>query len=274
VAGLLGLAGRTLRQRDFVALRSLEQGDRSDLESMLLSADRFCRPEAPIPVARTARVDLLDRLGLFGIRLAVALIRLGAADAGALAAELVRRSGLAELQRLLAVHFTRRSGVLKAATALRAVERLLAETPVPDTEGLRAGVERIRVASTELPELDLLMRLRAPEAPLRAGWRREAERLLGAEGAAPTDRLGLAPVAAVGEVRAAAAEALTRWRTRAADPLATRATVDACELLARACEEILGRLDGFLSVEVLAEPRPGRPAEQGEQGQPDETALR
>ena len=114
-------------------------------------------------------MDLLDRLGLFGIRLGVALIRLGAADAGALAAELVRRSGLAELHRLLDVHFTRRSGALKSATALRGVERLLAEMPIPGAEPLRAGVGTIQVASPELPELDLDALDAGPQA-LRARW--------------------------------------------------------------------------------------------------------
>jgi len=272
VAGLIGLAGRTLRERDFLALRSLEQAEPSDLETMLLSADRFGRPDAPIPVARTARVELLERLGLFGIRLGVALIRLGAVDAATLAGELVRRSGLAELQRLLDVHFTRRSGTLKAATALRVVERLLREVPVAATERLEATVERIRVGSPDLPELDLLMRMRAPEAPLPAAWRREAERLLGAEGLPVPDRLGLPADAADDELRAAALEALTSWRARAADPLTTRAAVDACDLLARTCEAILGRLDGLAS--LPAEPGPGRSGEQGDQGHHEEAALR
>ena len=43
VAGLLGLAGRLLRHRDFTALRSLASAPRSDVEDILLTADRFLR---------------------------------------------------------------------------------------------------------------------------------------------------------------------------------------------------------------------------------------
>ncbi|WP_324275205.1 GTPase [Blastococcus brunescens] len=169
VAGLVGLAGRMLRHRDFVALRSLATADRADLDAMLLTADRFCRVEAPVPVSRDLRVTLLERLGLFGIRLAVALIRTGVSDTGALSDQLFRRSGLAELHRLLAVHFTRRSAALRAATAVRLVERLLRQRPLPAAADLMVQVERIQVGSQELVELDLLARSRAMHGPFP--WR-------------------------------------------------------------------------------------------------------
>ena len=271
VAGLLGLAGRTLRHRDFVALRSLAQAPPTDLQPQAADGGPLLPPRCPRPGRAAARRRSLDGWGLGG----AALERpdpAGCRRRPALAAELVRPSGLAELQRLLDVRLHRRSGALKAATALRGVERLLAELPVPGTEPLRADVERIQVASTELPELGLLMRLRGPGHPcVRLAPRGGAA--VGAEGVAATDRLGLPAEAPDEELRAPAMEALTRWRDRAADPLTSRAAVDACDLLTRTCEEILCRLDGLLSVGVLAEPGPGRSAEEGEQRQHDETAL-
>lgn len=244
VAGLLGLAGRTLRHADFVALRSLAQGDRADVEGMLLTADRFSRPDTPVPVSHTVRLSLLDRLGLFGIRLSVALIRAGIGDAQALADELVRRSGLEELQRLIAVHFTRRGGQLKAAAALRTVEAVLREMPVPGSGRLWQEVERLRLASHELVELELLARLRAPDGPLPATLRAEGERLLGADGPDAATRLGLPAGASDDEMRAAVLDAIERWRREGEHPLAGRATRDAIDVVAQSCEAMLAALDG------------------------------
>ncbi|MDK3255092.1 dynamin family protein [Blastococcus capsensis] len=256
VAGLVGLAGRMLRHREFVALRSLAAAERADLEAMLLSADRFCRDDAPVPVSRELRVTLLERLGIFGIRLAVALIRTGVSDAGELGDQLVRRSGLAELQRLLTVHFLRRSAALRAATAVRLVERLLRERPVADAVPLWARVERLQIGTQELVELELLARSRAVDGPIPPEFRAEAERLLGAEGPDPADRLGLAADAPPEELRAAALTALDRWRARALDPLAGRPTVDACADLARSCEAVVATLDAAGSGAPAAQPAP------------------
>ena len=244
VAGLLGLAGRTLRQREFAALRALAGAGDAELEATLLSADRFCRPDAPVPVGPELRVALLERLGLFGIRLALALLRTGVPDAPALADELVRRSGLAELERLLAARFTRRGDVLPAAAALRLVERLLRSRPGPGAEQLWSDLERIRVASVDLAELDLLARLRTADPPVPADRREEAERLLGAEGTSPAERLGLPAQAPPAELGAAAAEAVRRWRGWAGHPAATRPAVSAAETVARSCEALLAGLAG------------------------------
>jgi hypothetical protein len=243
VAGLLGLAGRLLRHRDFVALRNLALAPRAEVEDMLLTADRFCRAEAPVPLSAAMRTALLDELGMFGIRLSIALLRGDVAGPDALADELVRRSGLAELERLVDVHFRRRSDVLRAAAALRAVEQLLRAHPVAGDTRLWAHLERVRVTSHDEAELDLLARLRAADGPLPRGLQTEAARLLGADGVGAEDRLGLPAAAGEEELRTAALAAVRTWRQRAGDPLARRAAVDACETLARTAEGILAGLD-------------------------------
>ncbi|HZH21319.1 MAG TPA: dynamin family protein [Geodermatophilus sp.] len=264
VAGLLALAGRTLRHGDYVALRALADADQSQVSRVLLTADRFTRPDAPVPLSAEVRAALLDRLGLFGVRLSIALVRTGVPDAGALAEELLQRSGLAELQRLLRVHFTDRGAQLRAGTALRLLESVLAEHPVAGDGELRAGLERLRLATPDLAELDLLARSRAAGSPLPADLRAEGERLLGAEGTGPTVRLGLPDGTPDGELRTAALEALARWRDAADDPLAAREAADAAEVVVRACEALLAGLDGSAPVVVGG---PGPAAEQRDEGE-------
>jgi hypothetical protein len=269
VAGLVAFGGRTLRHADFVALATLAHADRADVEGMLLTADRFTRPDVPVALSPDVRASLLERLGLFGVRLAVALVRTGVDTAPALADELVGRSGLAELQRLLAVQFTERSAQLKAGAALRLLEHLLREQPVDGDEELWRGVERVRCGSGDLAELDLLGRSRAPGGPFPADVRAEAERLLGADGTGPAARLGLPEDTPVDQLAAAAAAAVARWRARSADPLATRAAVDAAEVVVRCCEEVAA----VLGSAAPGGPGPGGAGQQGQQPEDDERPL-
>jgi hypothetical protein len=245
VAGLVALAGRTLRHGDYVALRALATADPGPVAGMLLTADRFCRPEAPVPLSRDVRVSLLDRLGLFGIRLSLTLIRAGVPDASTLADELLRRSGLTELQRLLHVHFTARGEQLKAATALRMLAGVLREHPVAGADELLTGLERLRLAASDAGELELLARCRSPRSPLPAELRAEGERLLGAGGTDPAARLGLPEGTPDAALRTAARAALDRWRGVGEDPLADRATADAAEVVVRSCALLLAGLDGW-----------------------------
>jgi hypothetical protein len=101
----------------------------------------------------------------------------------------------------------------------------------------------VRLASHDLAELDLLARLRAVDGPLPRGLQAEAARLLGGEGTGVAERLGLPADAAEDEQRTAALTAVLAWRDRADDPLAPRATVDACEVVARSVEGLLARLE-------------------------------
>ena len=74
VAGLLALTARTLRQSEFVALQKLAGVDAADLNKAMLSVDRFVREDSTLPVPPASRAQLLDRFGMFGIRMSIAVL--------------------------------------------------------------------------------------------------------------------------------------------------------------------------------------------------------
>jgi hypothetical protein len=206
--------------------------------------------------------------------MSTALIRAGVADAQSLADELVRRSGLAELQRRIAVQFTHRGSQLAAAMALRTLETVLRERPLAGDDALWAGVERLRLASDAVVELGLLARSRSSDGPLPPELRDEGERLLGGDGPDAAARLGLPAEASPDELRSAALEALTRWQHAGADPLARRATADAIDGILRALEALLADLDELRSVVEAAQPAAGRTGEEQDERDHDEARLR
>jgi hypothetical protein len=245
VAGLLAQTGRTMRQHEFAALTALAALPRADLDGMLLSADRFSRIDLPGSASGPdpdARARLMERFGLFGVRLSTTLIRQGMTDPNVIAAELVKRSGLDELRSVLATQFTERRDLLKARSALLAVELVLTREPRPSAAPLAAEVERILAGAHEFAELRLLSTMRSGAVRLPADVLDEAERLLGGEGGSAAARLGLAPGAGPDEVRAAALDAVARWQRRAESPMSGRAVSDVARLVVRSCEGVLAGL--------------------------------
>jgi hypothetical protein len=244
VAGLLAQTGRTMRQDEFAALTALAAMPRSDIEAMLLSVDRFSRTELTEPGApdAEARTRLMDRFGLFGVRLATTLIRQGMTDPTAISAELVKRSGLDELRGVLSTQFSERRDLLKARSALLAVDLVLTREPRPDTAPLAAEVERILAGAHEFAELRLLSALRAGAIKLPKEVLQEAERLLGGDGGAAPARLGLEPDAGAQEIWDTALDAAGRWRRRGESPLSSRAVADVARQVVRSCEGILASM--------------------------------
>ena len=239
MAGLLAQSARTLRESEYVVLRELAALAREEREALLVSVDRFVRPNPDLRSDPEARAQLLDRFGLFGIRLACVLLRTGVPDSTALAHELARRSGLGELLRLLDGQFHARATDLKERTALVGVEALLRHRPRPGSERLAESIERIHASAHQFRELQLLATARTEGLGLSAELQAEAERLLGGDGVAAWSRLGLPDDAAPERVRAAAGASLRRWRTLAANPLTDRSTAEVCEVVARSCEAAL-----------------------------------
>lgn len=236
VAGLIAQTARTLRQDEFTALAALAAAPRDELESALLSVDRFTR-------AGEGNSALLARFGLFGIRLATVLIRQGFDDPARLSAELVRRSGLDELRETLSVLFAERRDLLKARSALLALDTVLRERACPDATRLLSSVERVLADAHELAELRTIGVLRSGAVAMPAEAKAEAERLLGGEGGSPWSRLAVRPDAGREAQRQAALDALARWQRWAESPLSSRAFIDVARVVVRSCEGVVNRLD-------------------------------
>lgn len=245
VAGLLAEGARTLRQVDYDALREIAHLPPQDRESLLVSADRFASSTAyPLEVATPQRrAELLARIGPFGIRLATALLRGPVPDATALSQELTRRSGLGPLTTALTTQLAQRADVLKARSALAALEQVLLDHPVDGAEEVARRADDLHAGDHAVVELEWLARLRLGAASgLEEQERAAAARLLGAEGTGPGERLGTPPGAGVEEKRQAALEALGKWRTVASDPLSDREAVAVAQVALRSVDGVLTHL--------------------------------
>lgn len=242
VAGLLGQAARTLRDDEFAALRGLAGIARAELDLHLLSADRFVTARLPVALEPEARVGLLDRFGVFGIRLASTLIRRGADTQAGLAGQLVQRSGLSELRDSIGSFFLERADVLKARSALAGLRVVLRAEPRPQAGALAATAERAMANAHDFAELRLLAGLRAGQVTLPGNLADIAERLAGGLGTGMPERLGLPAEATVDDLRNAVYDELGQWRAQAESPLLGAAQRDAARTVVRSCEGLLADL--------------------------------
>nr|MDT0662779.1 hypothetical protein [Micromonospora sp. DSM 115978] len=281
LGGLVALAGRLLGEPEFAALATLAGLPRAGLDDLLLSTDRFLGATVPVPpsgpavpsvggavpsvgvaggavpsvggagvpvggaavpVAVEVRRALLGRLGIFGVRLAITLIRSGFDTRATLAAELVRRSGLVELREAMARFLFDRRATLRARGALASLEALLLAQPRPGARELLAEVERIMTGAHEFAELRLLAALQDGVLDLDTELAEQARPLVGANGTDLAARLGVDHEADPGELWARGTEALRRWQDRAEDPQLGPDQRRAARTVVRSCEGILAEL--------------------------------
>ncbi|WP_370964384.1 GTPase [Amycolatopsis sp. cg9] len=273
VAGLLAETAATLTGEEFATLAALAAAGEPTTRPLLLSTRRFTSAVRGLDVTPEARQRLLDLLGVYGVRLGLDLIRAGTSTVDELRTALADRSGLAELRRLLLTQFAERRDVLKADGALRLVEAVCREDPIPAAPRLRQAVERLRANAHELTELRLLTDLRLGAVPGPPAALAAMERLLGGGGAAITTRLGVSPDTPPATARAALTEQHTHWRRVAQNPLTDPALARAAQVLQRTCEGLdVGPPppppprpqppDAERTVSLRVPPRPGTPGGQ------------
>jgi hypothetical protein len=238
LAGLLAETGLTLREDEAASLRMLAETPAEELEHMLVSADNFCELSASNLTAELRR-DLLERLGMYGVRFALEQVRAGAVSAAQLSPLLVERSGLRELRELSDRHFLPRAPVLQARTALvglRANAHELRASDPTRADQIDRDAERIEAGAVEFAQLRVAHLVLSGVVKVNDDERSEIERvLLAADGAAA---LGLPADAPADDRRSLAVTGIERWRTRASDPLADPALVETCETIARTYEGI------------------------------------
>jgi hypothetical protein len=278
VAGLVAEGARTLRESEYIALRQLAALGRAERESLLVSADRFTRESDVTTVSRDVRRGLLGRFGIFGVRLATALIRGGVTSSSALSEGMVQQSGLIELQQFVRNQFRTRAATLKVRGVLLVLEKLIREHPRDGTDELRTGIERISAGAHTLRELSLLASARSEGLPLSDQDAAEAQVIIGSKGTPARVRLGLPEDADDGAIRERVTSRLMHWRRLSGSPLTDRAAVGVCRVVIRSLDEIASefaaaRDDAVVpAADVVLSSGPGDglgedAAQQGEQNQ-------
>jgi hypothetical protein len=217
VSGQTALAAATMTDAEHAALRSLAGVGEDELAAALLSVDRFTAATLPVPQER--RAALVERLGLFAVRLALDAARRSASTD--LSAALSRASGIGELRTAIAECFADHADALRARGALAAVTALVRADPRP---GVADAAERVGASAHELRELRLLAALRTGRVSLDA---------LGEDAAA--EAAALLTGARHPDPRAA----LRHWRARSLDTALTDAQRRAAAVLARSCAGLL-----------------------------------
>ena len=271
VAGLVAEGARTLRESEYTAFRELAGLERADRERLLVSADRFTRESDATGLGADERRQLLGRFGLFGVRLATALIRGGVDSSSDLSAQLVQQSGLIELQQFMRDQFRTRASTLKVRGVLLGLDRLIRDRPRRGTDEIRGGIERITAGAHALRELSLLAVARSEGLPLAAQDAADAQTIIGAEGTPTNVRLGMAEGTDDDALRDRVRALLVYWRRLGESPLTERATAGVCRVVIRSLEEIASELGPAADVVLPSRPRDGvgeHAAEQREQHEP------
>lgn len=279
VAGLIAESARTLQEQEFALLREIAGWDRDARDRLLRSADRFVRDGAAhIDVPR--RAALLDRFGIAGIRLGVALVRGGARTSSRLSEQLIVQSGLEELRATVRRLFRSRTAALKVRALLDQADRLVRERPRAGTESLIEQIERLRDGAHELRELDLLARARTDGFGLSARLAADAERILGADGTDVAERLGLLPDASAAQLAERAELLLVQWRQQAGAPGASRAVTRVCGVVVRTLEGLASEVAAAggdrpaADVDAATGPSSRRRQQRDEQRRGQQTRIR
>ncbi|MDO8391638.1 MAG: GTPase [Actinomycetota bacterium] len=232
VAGLLAETAATLREREVAALREMAHCSDDELAVLLRSVDDLCDVSRTSLTVETRR-ELLDRFGLFGLRLAIRAIRSDPSMTSSdLARWLLAHSGLARLRNVITTTFLPRARTLKSHTAVIELDALARafETLHPVLAAdVRRQLERLQVEGVDLAALTVAHLVASGTVALPPAHRAEAERLL----LAPEG-----PMAMVGGVvgEPELLEAIERWRTLGADPRGGPLAVQVCDTIARVYE--------------------------------------
>ena len=241
LAGLLAETGLTLREDEVAALKLLAATGADVLEHMLLSADQFCDTSASELTVELRR-SLLDRLGLFGVRLALSEIKAGrGTTAAAMGPILVEQSGLTALRQLITQHFMPRARVLQARSglvALRSLARSLEVVLPALASDIDRRLEQLEASTVQFAQVRAAHLVASGAASVLSAERGDLDRLFASP---PSERsLGLAPGTPRPQVQAEAMKAIARWRTQAGDPLADPTTVEVYDIATRVVEQVYG----------------------------------
>jgi hypothetical protein len=240
VVGLMAETGRSLTESEAATIRDLAAQDDAALTEQLVSADRFAAGGGSVP--QDQRAALLDRLGLYGVRVAVAFARQAAAEgrhpgAVELGKHLLTSSGLLGLAWAIKRHFDPQVDALKARSALqglRAVAHRFAEVDAAVAERQVGRLEQLEAAAGELLVQRIRFLVSSGEVRLPEPQIALAERFLA--GTTLVDRLSLPDEADADAMKERTVALIETWRAQNGGGLLDPVTTEALDGLVRIAE--------------------------------------
>jgi len=255
VGSLVGAAAETFTECDLEHLRQLATVAPEQLANRVRRGEYFCtRPYDDLPVPAAIRRPLFELFGPWGIVLATQLIRDGAEDQAQLRAQLLERSGLTELRRLISSHFGNRAHLIKLQRVVADIRQLARQPnsangpqpgsanrpqPGPALAEVVAEFDRLALNEHAFEELIVLRHYYNGELDLTEDDAAELLRVTGEHGVWVTDRLGLDRRATLEEMYARAQQRLAYWADRDTDPGLIGATSAAARTLRRSYERLV-----------------------------------
>lgn len=252
VAGLMAFGARTLTESDYEILTHLAELPEERFERLIRTVERFGTKDYPdVPVDPPRRKQVLTRLGQFGVNRAVSLIRAGVHGRDDVAEKLYESSGVPQLNRLVSSHFGNRAFVIKLNTSLRQIAAACFREQHRQTgdareivEDIAGEFEAIEAQERAFTELRILRNYYEGKLAFDDDSVQQLLEVTGEYGTSCAARLGLGDAATLDDMVKVASDRTREWRYRADDPLvADRQTVHASNVLARAYERILNRVE-------------------------------
>lgn len=254
VAGLVGLAARTLSGDELEALAELGGLGPPRLSLLLEDAGYFAGAETlpGVRVPPDRRADLIRRLGAWGCLRAAGYLHDGVGT-DELRERLVIDSGVARLRDTITNHFGNRAELIKLDSGLGDVSavidrlRLQAQRTRQPTDAVVATiadrVQEIRTRTLGFAQLSALSAYYSGEIEdLSADEATELLRCTGEYGLSVAARLGAAPDSPLADLETAVAARIDTWARRLLDGTLDGASLSAARVVLRTYERLAERI--------------------------------
>jgi hypothetical protein len=232
VSGLLALAAHTLDESMLSSLEVLASLPEERLASLLGNASRFVRhfPSDRMPAGATEGACLQGRLDLYGIWVATEYIKQQrtlqiSVSVECVAAELLRRSGISELEDILRRHFGVRSFLIKWNSVRWKLQRVAFRVRERGNADCRSAAQMLltKLEETEaegylIEELQVLSDLYDRRLDFSSEENEMLRNVLGENGTEIHERLGIDPRVSDQELLARARALLVHWQNCCVDP--------------------------------------------------------
>lgn len=240
LAGLLAETAVTLREDEFQKLQRIARIPGADLQLALLSVDRFVSTPIDGMPTTVERIHLLDRFGVYGVRLCCSLIASDEVrDSTALALQLQEHSGLTRLRASIESLFGHRARLLRQQAAMAAITRSVPHLSPGAQQRVAKFADHLAANDREGAEVKALHLLRVNHDLFDRQVAARAERILGSTGASPSARLGLADDTSSANVGDAARREHAYWAAIERRPGVRFTTRRVARLAQRSCESMI-----------------------------------